>query len=112
MFKSPLGLLKEFSLEAWLMEKVQVEGTDEQREELQALRKNLDEVEARAGRDNLAYEIIEDFPHSGLPSDIMSVVHQPLAEIEVYRDLSDIAVNDDDAVAQDNGDDDDDQTSA
>mmetsp|Transcript_5723 Transcript_5723/g.17264 ORF Transcript_5723/g.17264 Transcript_5723/m.17264 type:complete len:174 (-) Transcript_5723:295-816(-) len=71
------GTLKAFSLEAWLTTKVEHEGTPDQKADLRALRDRLDQA--------------DDFvDHSGLPNDIMAVVHQPLTEIEVYRDISDV----------------------
>lgn len=90
------------------MKKVEDEGTQEQREELRALQERLDAEDARVAQQQMAYEIIDDaFQHSGLPSDIMSVVHQPLTEVEVYRDLSDIAVDAAQPPADDDNDNDD-----
>mmetsp|Transcript_9282 Transcript_9282/g.23622 ORF Transcript_9282/g.23622 Transcript_9282/m.23622 type:complete len:199 (+) Transcript_9282:148-744(+) len=91
-----LDALKAFSLEAWLMTKIESEGTTAQKEELRHLQARLDEVEAKPR----AFEIIDDgYGHvaSGLPSDILSVVHQPVTEIEVYRDLAELSLMDDDA---------------
>lgn len=93
-----LCALQRFDLEAWLMAKVDNEGTDVQKDELRKLRANLDEAEAIA---RSPYEIVDD-GYGGLPSDISSVVHQPLTEIEVYRDISGIVME------PENGDDDDD----
>lgn len=93
-----LCALQRFDLEAWLMAKVDQEGTDAQKDELRKLRANLDEAEAIA---RSPYEIVDD-GYGGLPSDISSVVHQPLTEIEVYRDISGIVME------PENGDDDDD----
>ncbi|KAJ8602021.1 hypothetical protein CTAYLR_002784 [Chrysophaeum taylorii] len=77
--------LKAFSLEEWLTAKVDAEGTPSQRDDLRKLLRSLDDH----------YDMEDDF-HYGLPTDIMSVVHQPLTEIEVYRDLPDIDIDDDD----------------
>lgn len=94
--------LENFSLEAWLTAKVAADGTLAQKGELAKLTARLDEVDGGYGP-----EIIDDgFHYNGLPADIMSIVHQPLSEVEVYRDLSDIAVDADPAPEADDDDDD------
>lgn len=81
-----LVALERFDLELWLAAKIDREGSGEQRTALAELRQRLDESE----------QVMDDSLRYGLPSDIASISYQPMHEIEVYRDLSDVAGGDDD----------------
>ena len=69
--------LDQFDLEAWLAAKVNAEGTDVQRRDFAAFVKSLDDMEGPTIDDSL------------------TPLAMPLREVEVYRDLSDIEVNED-----------------
>lgn len=78
------GTLEDFSLEVWLSDKVETQGTHLQRETLGKLRRDMDE-----------YENVHDDQVilSGLPDNITAVCNQPLAEIEVYRGIAKLDVD-------------------
>ncbi|KAJ8602059.1 hypothetical protein CTAYLR_002785 [Chrysophaeum taylorii] len=85
-----LSASQDFNLEQWLKAKVELEGTQDQKDKLRELLRNLDEVEARERVQS--FEIVSEY--GGMPNDIMSVVQQPLREIPVYRSISDLPVPD------------------
>mmetsp|Transcript_22396 Transcript_22396/g.68969 ORF Transcript_22396/g.68969 Transcript_22396/m.68969 type:complete len:206 (+) Transcript_22396:214-831(+) len=93
----------QFSLEDWLKAKVETEGTDDQRARLAAL---LEAIPPAPPATFAEQRVDDGFYSNGLPTDIMSVVHQPLVEIPVYRDfqVDDIPVED--VVGQSQDDDD------
>ena len=72
------GKLKEFSLETWLGARIQTEGTDEDRTNWKILMEQMESYET---------------PVEPLPIDIYS---QPLIEVETFRGLDDLLVEDDD----------------
>lgn len=74
--------LRNFSLENWLVAKVEAEGTAAQKQQLKELRDNLDASEQPAP--------VDDELRSFYSTDLMSThfQEQPLLEVEVYRDLN------------------------
>lgn len=74
--------LRNFSLENWLVAKVESDGTPTQRQQLKELRENLDASEQPAA--------VDDELRSFYGADLMSThfQDQPLLEVEVYRDLN------------------------
>lgn len=74
--------LRKFSLENWLVAKVEAEGTEAQKQQLKELRENLDASEQPVP--------VDDELRSFYSTDLMSThfQEQPLLEVEVYRDLN------------------------
>jgi hypothetical protein len=69
----------------WLQMKVTNEGNDQQKQQFHALKEHLNPSIPGAVVTNPP---IDEYVRAGLPSDIYTdVVHQPLQEVEVYRDL-------------------------
>lgn len=77
--------LADFNLEAWLKNRISMEGTVSQRLDFDALVANLD--------------VYDSGPVANLPTDLSLALANPVQEIEVYRsipDLLDLEVRDED----------------
>mmetsp|Transcript_28154 Transcript_28154/g.90761 ORF Transcript_28154/g.90761 Transcript_28154/m.90761 type:complete len:180 (+) Transcript_28154:99-638(+) len=88
MDRTEFGTVEQFSLEVWLKEKVEREGTADQRQRFAALLDSLAPDEP-------------DEPVYGLPDDVLDVVQQPLVEVSAYRNFDDITVDDVDDATDD-----------
>ena len=70
----------------WLGHKVRLEGTDEQKQMYEQLRIDIITPEPQPGPMPIVPEP-QPVICRGLPADLMDFQHQPLREVEVYRDL-------------------------
>jgi len=71
----------------WLQHKVGLEGNDLQKLQYKALADHLFRKDAPIST-GTALETPADYIRAGLPVNIMNIQHQPLQEVEVYRDLA------------------------
>ena len=90
----------------WLGHKVRLEGTDEQKQWYEALIRTFD---SQPGPTPIVPEP-QPVPGlvRGLPADLMDFQHQPLQEVEVYRDLGGFELPEEAKPEEDEGDEDDD----
>jgi len=73
----------------WLGHKIGLEGNDQQKHVYGVFRDYI--LRDRTPRPNstgMALETPADYIRAGLPVNIMNIQHQPLQEVEVYRDLA------------------------
>ena len=73
----------------WLKHKVSLEGTDQDKYYYEALARGLwpDTPTPNPIPAGMPLETPADFIRAGLPMNMTDMVHQPLQEVEVYRDL-------------------------
>ncbi len=73
----------------WLKHKVGLEGTDQHKLYYEALARDLwhDTATPNQTPAGTALETPADYIRAGLPMNMTDMVHQPLQEVEVYRDL-------------------------
>ena len=73
----------------WLKHKVGLEGSDQHKLYYEALARDLwpDAVAPNQTPAGTALETPADYIRAGLPMNMTDMVHQPLQEVEVYRDL-------------------------
>ncbi len=73
----------------WLKHKVSLEGTDQDKYYYEALARKLwpDQPTPNPIPAGMPLETPADFIRAGLPMNMTDMVHQPLQEVEVYRDL-------------------------
>ena len=73
----------------WLKHKVGLEGSDQHKLYYEALARDLwpDAVTPNQTPAGTALETPADYIRAGLPMNMTDMVHQPLQEVEVYRDL-------------------------
>jgi len=79
--------VRAFNLEDWLVTKIDIDGTDDQKAQMRDLRASLD---ARDDSDVVVQNPADDDLRSFYQSDLISdhFQAQPLMEVEVYRDLN------------------------